>query len=297
MEENFKQSYKGKCKVLHQLMEGYASENVAVAFSGGADSSLLLKLAVMHAGKTGKRVIAVTASTELHPAKDEAAAKQAASEAGAEHRILTVSELQFEGIKRNPADRCYHCKKYLFGAIRDEAAKAGAFVVLEGTNADDLKEYRPGLRAVEELGIRSPLKEAGFTKKEVRKLAQEYGISAANRPSAPCLATRFPYGEELTMEKLRRVERGEECLKGLGLYNVRLRVHGNVARIEADAGDMGKLLEAGNQVVRKLKELGYTYITLDLEGFRSGSMDEALPPETFGKGLSFDRCVIENHEK
>lgn len=297
MEENFKQSYKGKCKVLHQLMEGYASENVAVAFSGGADSSLLLKLAVMHAGKTGKRVIAVTASTELHPAKDEAAAKQAASEAGAEHRILTVSELQFGGIKRNPADRCYHCKKYLFGAIRDEAAKAGASVVLEGTNADDLKEYRPGLRAVEELGIRSPLKEAGFTKKEVRKLAQEYGISAANRPSAPCLATRFPYGEELTMEKLRRVERGEECLKGLGLYNVRLRVHGNVARIEADAGDMGKLLEAGNQVVRKLKELGYTYITLDLEGFRSGSMDEALPPETFGKGLSFDRCVIENHEK
>lgn len=283
MEENFKQGYKEKCKALHQLMEDYASENVAVAFSGGADSSLLLKLAVMHAGKTGKRVIAVTASTELHPAKDEAAARQAAMETGAEHRILTVNELQFEGIKRNPADRCYHCKKYLFGAIQDEAAKAGAPMVLEGTNADDLKQYRPGLKAVEELGIKSPLKEAGFTKEEVRKLAQAYGVSAANRPSAPCLATRFPYGEELTMEKLRRVEQGEDCLKSLGLYNVRLRVHGNVARIEADADDMGKLLEARNQIAGNLKELGYTYITLDLEGFRSGSMDEALPQELLQK--------------
>lgn len=272
-------SYEEKCRLLHRLMEGYTAEHTAVAFSGGADSSLLLKLAVMHAKANGKRVIAVTACTELHPAQDEEVARRVAVETGAEHRVLAVRELQSAGIDRNPVDRCYHCKKYLFEAIRDQAAREGAGAVLEGTNADDLKEYRPGLRALEELGIKSPLKEAGFTKAEVRRLAEEYGISVANRPAAPCLATRFPYGERLTAKKLRRVEQGENYLKGLGLCNVRLRVHGSVARIEADEKDMGMLMAKRREIAAVLKEMGYGYITLDMEGFRSGSMDEMLANE------------------
>jgi len=276
LENSLEGLFEEKCKVLFQLMSDFAAGNVAVAFSGGADSSLVLKLAVICAKEKGSRVVAVTASTKLHPAKDEAVARQVALEMGAEHRILPVQELESAGIGQNPVDRCYRCKKYLFKAIQEEAALAGAPVVLEGTNGDDLKQYRPGLKAVAELGIRSPLKEAGLTKEEVRKLSERYGISVANRPSAPCLATRFPYGEKLTMEKLRTVEQGEEYLRSLGLYNVRLRIHKNVARIEADTDEMGKLIEERKEVVTNLKKLGYGYITLDLEGFRSGSMDEGL---------------------
>ena len=148
--------------------------------------------------------------------------------------------------------------------------------ILEGTNADDLLQYRPGLRALQELEIKSPLKEAGLTKDEVRKLSKEYGISVADRPSSPCLATRFPYGDKLTIEKLNQVEQGEIYLKSLGLYNVRLRIHGTIARIEVDTADIEKLLNHREQIIHHLKSLGYGYITLDLEGFRSGSMDEPL---------------------
>lgn len=270
-------SYEEKCRLLHKLMEEYTRQNVAVAFSGGADSSLLLKLAVIHSKDKGTQVIAVTASTELHPIKDESVARQVARETGADHRVLRLWELESAGIKKNPTDRCYRCKKYLFGEIKKEAENAGVQTILEGTNADDLLQYRPGLRAVEELGVKSPLKEAGLTKKEVRRLSKEYGISVADRPSAPCLATRFPYGNDLTVEKLQQADQGEMYLKSLGLYNVRLRVHGNIVRIETDMDDMKKLLDHRESVIRRLKELGYGYITLDLEGFRSGSMDETLP--------------------
>lgn len=275
--------YEEKLRRLHRLMQEYAQSDVAVAFSGGADSSLLLKLAVVHAKERGSRVTAITADTELHPQNDRDQAREAAMEMGAEHRILTIRELEHGGISQNPVDRCYQCKRYLFEKIKEEARRVQASLVLEGTNADDLREYRPGLRAVEELGIKSPLKEAGLTKDEVRRLAKEQGISAADRPSAPCLATRFPYGEELTIEKLGRVEQGEEYLRTLGLYNVRLRVHGEIARIEADGDQIGKLADKRNEVVKRLKSLGYRYITLDLEGFRSGSMDEVLPETVTGK--------------
>lgn len=275
--------YEEKCQRLHSLMEEYSNFNVAVAFSGGADSSLLLKLAVLHAQEKSSQVTAITAATELHPSKDEAMARQVALEAGAGHRVLKVRELECAGVDGNPVDRCYRCKRYLFERIKKEAENLNAPIVLEGTNEDDLREYRPGLKAVEELGIKSPLKEAGFTKEEVRRLAKEQGISVADRPSAPCLATRFPYGEELTLEKLQKVEQGENYLKTLELYNVRLRIHGNIARIEADGCEMGKLVEHRTEVVKYLKNLGYSYITLDLEGFRSGSMDETLPESVTGK--------------
>lgn len=273
-----------KYRRLYELMEEYTRDNVAVAFSGGVDSSLLLKLAVVCARERKSRVIAVTAATELHPSRDEAIAGKVALETGAEHRVLRVQELEQAGVAGNPVDRCYRCKRYLFERIRQEAEAMGASVVLEGTNADDLSEYRPGLKAIRELGIKSPLMETGLTKEEVRRLAGEYGISVARRPSSPCLATRFPYGEELTYEKLRQVEKGENYLKTLGLYNVRLRVHGRIVRIEADAEQMGRLVERREEIVGFLKELGYGYITLDLEGFRSGSMDETLSAEEKSMG-------------
>jgi uncharacterized protein len=275
-------TYEAKCRHLHRIMEEYGKNNVAVAFSGGADSSLLLKLAVMHSG-ANTQVLAITAATELHPSKDEEIARKVAGEAGAAHAVLRVQELENAGIAGNPVDRCYRCKKYLFEKIRKKAEEMDAAVVLEGTNADDLKEYRPGLKAVKELGIKSPLMEAGFTKEEVRRLAKEQGISVADRPSAPCLATRFPYGEELTMEKIKIVEQGENYLKTLGLYNVRLRVHGGIARIETDGNSMSRLAERRAELVPYLKGLGYAYITLDLEGFRSGSMDETLPKDVTAK--------------
>lgn len=277
--------YQEKCASLHELMDRYTKRNAAVAFSGGADSSLLLKLAVLHAGENGTRVYAVNVSTELHPSVDAEIAERIAEETGADYISLSVSELDHAGMKSNPIDRCYRCKKYLFGKILETATQLQAEVIMEGTNTDDLLAYRPGIRAVEELRIKSPLREAGFTKEEVRRLAAEYGISAAERPAAPCLATRFPYGEELTVEKMKRVEQGEAWLKELGLYNVRLRVHSSktagkdgavcqeIVRIEVDDCYFHKILERKKEIAAYLKQLGYAYITLDLEGFRSGSMD------------------------
>lgn len=270
------EEYREKCGILHGLLDGYTRNPAAVAFSGGADSSLLLKLAVDHGKKNGSRILAVTAVTELHPSGDIQVARQVAGEAGAVLKILEIRELDQGDIRWNPVDRCYQCKKYLFGKIIETAKSAGAATVLEGTNADDLLQYRPGLRAVEELGVKSPLKEAGFTKEEVRRLAREHGVSVSDRPSAPCLATRFPYGDELTLEKLEQVEKGEAYLRSLGLLNLRLRVHGDMARIEADGNQMGILVDRREEICRYLKGLGYGYIALDLEGFRSGSMDRGL---------------------
>lgn len=266
-------TYEEKCNRLHAIMKAYTQQNAAVAFSGGVDSSLLLKMAVIYAKEQGTAVYGITAQTELHPMSDIKMAEKVAKETGAEYILLKTEELKQADIFQNPPDRCYRCKKYLFGKIKEKAEQSGAATLLEGTNAEDLLAYRPGIRAVEELGIKSPLKEAGFTKGEVRKLAFQYGISVADRPSTPCLATRFPYGETLTNIKLENVEKGEAFLKALGLYNVRLRIHGEIARIEVDEEDMAVLLLHKKEVSAYLKELGYSYITLDLEGFRSGSMD------------------------
>lgn len=265
--------YEEKCEKLLQLLDKLTKENTAVAFSGGVDSSLLLKLLCLKAKSRGTLVYAIAAHTELHPSGDLEIAKRVAEESGAAFTVLKLQELKEADIVNNPIDRCYRCKRLLFKEIKRKAEELGAKVLIEGTNLDDTKVYRPGLKAIEELGIKSPLKDAGFTKEEVRKLAEAYDISVADRPSTPCLATRFPYGAVLSLEKMKKVEQGEAFLRELGLYNVRLRVHGETARIEVDEKDMPKLLESRKEVVEFLKGLGYWYITLDMEGFRSGSMD------------------------
>ena len=265
--------YGQKKEELLRILGKMGSQDLAVAFSGGVDSSLLLKLACVQAAKGGRKVWAVTVRSELQPRKDLEIAAAVAKETGADHRILEVRELETEGIRNNSRERCYLCKKLLFGCIRDFAAERGISVILEGTNEDDLHVYRPGIRALCELGIRSPLAEAGFTKKEVRRLAGEYGISVAERPSAPCLATRFPYGTKLIPAELEKAELGENFLHEQGFGTVRMRIHGDLVRLEVPQDELFHLLERRETVTEYLHRLGYRYVAADLEGFRSGSMD------------------------
>lgn len=266
--------YELKKQQLLKRMQQYAKEDVVIAFSGGVDSSLLLKLACEAAKLSQTIVYAVTIQSELQPQNDLEIAAKVATETGAKHVILTIHELQEAGIQTNPKERCYLCKKYLFGRLKQFAAERGIQWILEGTNEDDLHKYRPGIQAIRELEILSPLAELGITKEEIRLLAKEYGISVANRPSAPCLATRFPYGTTLTFEALKKVEQAEHDLHELGFENLRVRVHGDVLRMEVEKGELLKVIANKDKIINDLKNLGYRYITLDLEGFRSGSMDE-----------------------
>lgn len=267
------EAYLKKKGQLRQKMEQYAGQDMMVAFSGGVDSSLLLKLAYEAAEKTGKKVYAVTMQTRLHPVREIEEAKRVCEEIGAVPMVIAVDELEEAGIMNNPVERCYLCKKHLFLKMKEKAADLGISVILEGTNEDDLHVYRPGIKALRELQIISPLAEAGLTKAEVRKMACEYGISVSSKPAAPCLATRFPYGAELTYEKMAQVEKGEAFLKEIGLHNVRVRVHDRLARIEVDENAFAEVLAHKKEITEYMKDLGYVYITLDLEGFRSGSMD------------------------
>lgn len=261
---------------LKEILREYAENDVMVAFSGGVDSSLILKLTCEAARETGKNVYAVMLHTMLHPSGEVIEARKTAEEMGAIFLVLQVDELENAGIEENPVNRCYLCKKYLFQKLQEKAQELQVTEVLEGTNEDDMHVYRPGIAAVRELGIRSPLLEAGLTKREVRAMAGKYQMEVSTKPSTPCLATRFPYGTALTYEAMRRVEQGEEFLKTLGFYNVRLRVHGDIARIETDKEAFGRLLEQKEEIIAALKKLGYQYITIDLEGFRSGSMDDQI---------------------
>lgn len=265
-----------KTEKLESIMDALTDQDLALAFSGGVDSSLLLKMAADRAAKKGTKVWAVTFNSRLHPACDLENARKVAEELGGIHVILENDELEMEEIRSNPVNRCYLCKRNLFQTLKNFAGEKGVQVLAEGTNEDDLHVYRPGIRAVKELGIRSPLAEAGLTKEEVRRLAAAFGISAASRPSTPCMATRLPYGARLDYGILKKIEAGEEILRRMIGGNIRLRLHGQVARIEGDPERFPAILQQSGELVRQLKELGFVYITLDLEGFRSGSMDVGL---------------------
>lgn len=254
---------------IYNLVEG----GMCIAFSGGVDSSLILKIACEAGKKQNKNVHAVTLETKLHPISDVTVSSKVAGEMGAIHNIIEINEFENKEILNNPVDRCYQCKKSLFVILLDFAKQNNLKYVVDGTNADDLNAYRPGIKALNELGVISPLAKLGISKSEVREMAEKLNISVASRPSAPCMATRLPYNTEINFELLENIEKGEEFIKSLGFQVVRLRVHNEIVRIEVEKNNLSMLIEKGEEIINYLKNLGFIYITLDLEGFRSGSMD------------------------
>jgi len=249
---------------------------VLVAFSGGVDSTLLLKVAQEALGD--ENVLAVTALSPLYPERELEGVKKLIETLGVRHRLIHSNELEIPGFTKNPPDRCYHCKSKLFGELLDLAKEEAIPFIVEGSTLDDDRDHRPGRIAVQELGIRSPLREAGLTKAEVRELSRALGLRTWDKPSFACLASRFPYGEEITESGLKMVDEAEDFLFGLGFKQVRVRHYGNLARIEILKEEMARLMEDSlrERVVGELKKIGYLYITLDLQGFRSGSMNEVL---------------------
>ena len=267
---------KNKLNELRRMLADLSADGVCAAFSGGVDSALLLTvLSELHARKPFP-LLAVVFATAFHTAEETASALKLAEELGVPAERVNRDVLADPVLKNNPKDRCYHCKRALFSEMKRIADAHSIRNLVDGTNADDTRVYRPGRKALEELGVLSPLALCGFTKDEIRAAARELLVPVADKPSTPCLATRFPYGTVLTDDALRQVERGEAYLRGLGLNVVRLRVHENVARIETDAE--GFELAAANrfEIAFELRRLGFPYASLDLEGFRSGSMDEPL---------------------
>lgn len=271
--------YQEKIQRLKESLSGLLERGLCVAFSGGVDSAVLLQTAevLRRERKLPKGSLrAVLFMTRLHPPADEEDARQQAAAMGVPLEIVRVDEFSDPEILQNPPDRCYRCKKLLFESLLHFAEKNGLKAAADGTNFDDLSEYRPGLRALKELGIHSPLAEAGLTKEEVRRLAAEYGLRVSSKPSSPCMATRLPYGDRLTPEKLHQAAAGETLLKQKGFPVNRVRIHGNLARVEIPKGEFSRFLEQAEEITVELKALGILYVTLDLQGFRSGSMDEAL---------------------
>lgn len=248
--------------------------SVLVAFSGGADSTFLLKAALLVLPKD--KVLAVTADSLTYPREELIFARKTASGLKAKHKVIQTRELSDLRFLLNPADRCYFCKSELFSRLKQEAKKRKLNFVLDATNASDKKDFRPGARAKRIFKIRSPLEEAGITKKEVRFLSRRLGLSSWDKPSLACLASRIPYGRRITPGLLKRIEQAETYLKRIGFKQVRVRDYEGFCRIELDRQDIAKIIRKRNLVVEKLKGLGYNYITVDLEGYRTGSLNEIL---------------------
>lgn len=250
-------------------------KSVAIAFSSGVDSTFLLKVA---ADTLGDNVIAVTARSCSFPKRELNEAVDFCETEGIRHFLCDSEELSIEGFAQNPKNRCYLCKKELFQKILRIADENHMEHIAEGSNLDDNGDYRPGLLAVAELGVKSPLRECNLTKADIRALSKYLGLSTWEKQSFACLSSRFVYGETITEEKLNMVDRAEQLLLDLGFHQVRVRIHGMMARIEIEPEEFGKLMEDATRklITEKFKEYGFTYITLDLMGYRTGSMNETL---------------------
>jgi uncharacterized protein len=246
-----------------------------VAFSGGADSTLLLKVA---SEELGGNVLAVIARSETYPEREVRSAARLARKIGVRHLLIKTGEVENPKFAENSPLRCYHCKQELFSRLREMASARSIPHVLDGSNSDDRGDYRPGSKAGRELGVRSPLREAGLTKAEIRLLSKEMGLPTWDKPSLACLASRFPYYTPIDRRTLLKVGRAEDVVRGLGITQVRVRHHGDIARIELRPEEFGKLMHktARGKVVTGFRKLGYAYITLDIEGYRTGSLNEPL---------------------
>jgi uncharacterized protein len=259
---------------MHSIEESITQKGSAlVAFSGGVDSSVLTVLAYR---ALGDQALAVTADAPTLAPGELEGAKKVAAEIGIRHMVIFYDELDEPGFAENPVDRCYYCKKGLIRELKKIAEQRSINTIIEGTNYSDLKAHRPGHRAVIEEGIYNPYIEFGVTKEEIRMMARKLGLSVADKPSMACLSSRFPYGQMIAREALNRVGESEAYLRKMGFEVVRVRDHGGIARIEIMPDEMPRLLEIRDDVASKLKDLGFTYVTLDIIGFRSGSMDEVL---------------------
>ncbi len=251
-------------------------QKLLIAFSGGVDSTFLVKAAIDALGR--ENVLAVTACSSTYPSREREEAANLAGQFNMQHEFITSEELDIPEFRNNPINRCYFCKKELFGKLKVLGQSRGYSYVADGSNLDDNLDFRPGQQAARELGVVSPLREAGLTKDEIRELSKELGLPTWNKPALACLSSRFPYGESINEGKLRAVEEAENFLKDLGFRQIRVRHHGNIARIELEAAETPRLFSNGLslKIIHKLKTLGFTYVTLDLEGYRTGSMNEVL---------------------
>lgn len=257
----------------------FSLERVAIAFSGGVDSTFLLAVAQ---DVLGDNVIAVTAESCTFPARERDEAQHFCTSRGIRQVICHTDELSHPAFRNNPPNRCYLCKKLLFEQFFAVARTEGISALCEGSNMDDLGDYRPGLQAIRELGVLSPLRQAGLTKAEIRQLSREMGLSTSEKPSFACLSSRFPYGEAITADKLHMVELAEEYLLSLGFVQKRVRIHGKLARLELLSQDIPRMLDPAlrAKVDSTLKAIGFQYVALDLLGYRTGSMNEVLSKET-----------------